>query len=44
MDDKEIQKQLEDQLAARDIAEVNTPKNNKVPDSVELEGFVLCSG
>ncbi len=44
MDNGEIQKQLEDRLAARDVTKANEEKNNKVPDSVDLEDFVPRSG
>ena len=44
MDDGEIQKQLEDRLAARGITEVNAEKDNEVPDSVDSKDFVPHSG
>ncbi len=43
MDDGEIQKQLENRLAARDITKVSAKKDNEVLDSIDLEDFVLCS-
>ena len=43
MDDGEIQKQLEDRLAARDVAEATAEKDDKVPDNVDSEHFVPCS-
>ena len=43
MDDDEVQKQLEDRLAARDVAEANASKEDEVPDVVVLEDFVPCS-
>ncbi len=44
MNDREIQKQLKDSLAARDIAEANAKKDDEVLDSVDPEDFVPCSG
>ena len=44
MDDGEIQKQLEDRLAAQDVAEVNAKKDNEVLNSVDPKDFVPCNG
>jgi len=44
MEDGKIQKQLQDRLAARDIAEVNAKKDDKVLDSIDPKDFVLYSG
>ena len=43
MDDREIQKQLEDRLAAQDVAEVNAKKDDEALDSIDLKDFVPCS-
>ena len=40
MDDGEIQKQLKDRLAARDVTEANAEKDDEVLDSVDLKDFV----
>jgi len=44
MDDGEIQKQLEDRLAARDVTEAIAEKDDEVTDSVDSEDFVPRSG
>ena len=44
MDNGEIQKQLEDRLAAQNIAKANAKKDDEVLNSVDLEDFVPCSG
>ena len=44
MNDREIQKQLKDSLAARDIAEANAKKDDEVLDSVDSEDFVPHRG
>ena len=46
MDDDEVQRQLEDRLAARDVAEANASNasnENEVPSSVDREDFVSRS-
>ncbi len=40
MDDGEIQKQLEDRLAAWYVTKVNAEKDDEVLDSVDIEDFV----
>ena len=43
MDDDEVQRQLEDRLAARDVAEANASNasnENEVPSSVDRDDFV----
>jgi hypothetical protein len=44
MEDDEIQKQLEDRLAARDVAEANASNGDEVLDTVDREDFVPRSG